>query len=76
MKLISGMILGTFFLAGAASASAAEEVTISDEQMAEIKASCEAESKNAVYPSEYLEQCVEEAVQALKEEQPPEKEAS
>ena len=42
----------------------------------EIKAACIAESKEASYPQEYIEECIEEKKQALKEQGEESKEAS
>lgn len=34
-----------------------------------IKAACQVEAKDALYPQEYAEQCIDEKVQALQDEQ-------
>ena len=50
-------------LLGVSSYVSANEVAQGEEQ---IQAECAAEAKGALYPQEYLEECIEEKKQAMK----------
>lgn len=46
-----------------------DDMQVSEEQMQDIKANCEAEAKEAGNPDDYVKQCIEESLQSLKDNQ-------
>lgn len=69
MKMKAGIIALLFAMSGfVATAYAESEASISQAEMEDIKASCKDEAKDAVTPDWYEQECVNDRVQALKEE--------
>jgi len=72
-EMIIFKVMFVAMILGATGYVSANEAAQSQEQ---IQAECAAEAKGALYPQEYLEECIEEKKQALKEQSGEAKEAS